>query len=508
MVMPGCCSRQFILLSAIRCKSMSAASNFSAVTHTPGSRKVLSHLHVYVLALALLLLQALQCAHAQQEPTARFGEIQGVVSVLRQTSGRFMLAARGGALEEGDVIITEKDSFAQLVFSDGSQVALRPNSRLSVTRYHYDHAAPAQDHMLLDLVRGGLRTITGLIGKRGDKSAYSLKLSAFATIGIRGTDFIARLCEQDCEREQAALADHRIPPSEMPVVVARVAQLVDHSSAASPGRPERALYLGAPLYNSDVVQVSEHGRITLIFTDDTRTVLGGGTKFVITSYRYDTGQPQNTNFLVGLLRGSLRTVTGLIGRAHPEHVGYVTPTATIGIRGTAFELNCAPLGQGATVTADAPATDCDQAVVVSMRQGATRITSGDQSLDISGTQSAVVNGPGSVPTLLDTPPPAVTDNSSPLPETLNLDYNALYGDEPSHIVPGAYAAVFDGSISLSENGKEIILGPGEAGFAPADDGNGLNVLLAPSTLVDVPKFIQGDSLLQNFDFDPMACVVQ
>jgi hypothetical protein len=68
--------------------------------------------------------------------------------------------------------------------------------------------------------------------------------------------------------------------------------------------------------------------------------------------------------------------------------------------------------------------------------------------------------------------------------------------------------VFDGSISLSENGKEIILGPGEAGFAPADDGNGLNVLLAPSTLVDVPKFIQGDSLLQNFDFDPMACVVQ
>jgi hypothetical protein len=487
---------------------MSAASNPRAAARAARNAMLSRCSSLFALALTLLLLQSLQCARAQQEPTARFGEIQGVVSVLRQTSGHFNLAARGGALEEGDVIITEKDSFAQLVFSDGSQVALRPNSRLSVTRYHYDHAAPAQDHMLLDLLRGGLRTVTGLIGKRGDKSAYSLKLSSFATIGIRGTDFIARLCEADCEREQQALADHRIPPSEMPVVVARVAQLVDRSSAASPGRPDRALYLGAPLYNSDVVQVADRGRITLLFTDDTRTVLGGGTKFVITSYRYDASQPQNTNFLVGLLRGSLRTVTGLIGRSHPEHVGYVTPTATIGIRGTAFDLRCAPLGQGATVTADAPATDCDQAVVVSMRQGTTRITSGDQSLDISGNQSAVVNGPGSVPTLLDTPPPAISGDSSVLPETLNLDYNGLYGDEPSHITPGAYAAVFDGSISLSENGEEIILGPGEAGFAPAADGNDLNVQTAPTTLVDVPRFIQGDSLLQNFDFDPMACVVQ
>ena len=485
---------------------MSAASNpFQlAMSH----RNLLKHFFLGLLTLSMVVLQAMHGAHAQQEPTARFGEIQGVVSVLRQTSGRFILAARGGPLEEGDVIVTEKDSFAQLVFSDGSQVALRPNSRLSVTRYHYDRTAPTEDHMLLNLLRGGLRTVTGLIGKRGDRSAYSLKLSSFATIGIRGTDFIARLCDSDCEREQTALADHRIPPSEMPVVVARVAQLVDRSTAVSPGRAERALYLGAPLYNSDVVQVAERGHITLLFTDDTRTVLGSGTKFVITSYRYDTSQPQNTNFLVGLLRGSLRTVTGLIGRSHPEHVGYVTATATIGIRGTAFDLRCAPLGQAATVAADAPATDCDQAVVVSMRQGATRITSGDQSLDISGTQSALVNGPGSVPTLLVAPPPAITGDDSVLPEALNLDYNGLYGDEPTHIAPGAYAAVFDGSIALTENGKEVILGPGEAGFAPASDSNDLNVLTTPSTLVDVPRFIQGDSLLQNFDFDPMACVVQ
>jgi hypothetical protein len=447
-------------------------------------------------------------AQSQQEPEARFGEIQGVVSVLRTTAGHFILAARGAALGEGDVIITEKDSFAQVVFSDGSQIALRPNSRLAVTRYHYDKASPSEDHMLLDLVRGGLRTITGLIGKRGDRSAYALKVGVTATIGIRGTDFVARLCEDDCQREQSALADHRLPPSAMPVVVARIAQLVDHADAASPGRAPRELFLGSPLYNGDTVQVSSRGRLTLLFTDDTKTTLGYGTKFVITSYRYSPVEPQNSNFLVGLLRGSLRTVTGLIGRSHPEHVGYTTPTATIGIRGTAFDLRCAPLGQGASQSADAPAVDCDQTVVVSMREGATRITSGDHTLDVSGTQSAVIDGPGAVPTLLPQAPVSSLDDSTALPETLNLDYNALYGNEPTNISPGAYAAVFDGSISLTQNGEEIILGPGEAGFAPPGGGNGLNVLNGPTTLVDVPAFIQGDSLLQNFDFDPMACVVQ
>ncbi len=445
---------------------------------------------------------------AQQDPEARFGEVQGVVSVLRTSVGHFTLAARGAALGEGDVIITEKDSFAQVVFSDGSQIALRPNSRLAVTRYHYDKAAPKEDHMLLDLLRGGLRTVTGLIGKRGDRSAYSLTVGVTATIGIRGTDFVARVCEDDCQREQSALADHRLPPSEMPVVIARVAQLVDHADASSSGRPSRALFLGAPLYNGDTVQVSEHGRMTLLFTDDTKTSLGFGTKFVITSYRYNASEPQNTNFLVGLLRGSLRTVTGLIGRTHPDHVGYVTPTATIGIRGTAFDLRCAPLGQGTTQSADAPASDCDQTVVVSMREGATRITSGDHTLDLSGTQSAVIDGPGAVPQMLPAPPASILNDASALPQTQNLDYSTIYGGEPTTVSPGVYAAVFDGSISLTQNGKEIILGPGEAGFAAPGNGNDLNVLTGPTTLGDVPSFIQGDSLLQNFDFDPMACVVQ
>jgi hypothetical protein len=456
---------------------------------------------------AVLFLGFSECAVAD-EPIARFGEIHGVVSVQRAVAGRFVLAVRGAALSEGDVVVSEKDSLAQIVFSDGSQIALRPNSRLSITQYHYDKDQPREDHMLLDLLRGGLRTITGLVGKRGDMKAYSMRLGATATIGIRGTDFVARLCESDCATEQHALSQQRLPISEMPVVVARAAEITGHASAVSSGRPERALFLGAPLYNGDQVMVGHEGHVTVLFSDNTRIVLSYDSRFLITNYRYDKAQPQAGNFLVNLLRGSLRTVTGVIGHTNPAHVGYTTPTATVGIRGTAFDLRCVPLGQGKTAPANGPAVDCDQTVVVSMREGSTLITSGSNSLALSSGQSAVIDGPNSVPSLLDATPPSTSGDTNPLPEQLNLDFGQLFGAQQNDAQTGAYAAVFDGSISLSQNGKEIILGPGEAGFAPIPDQNNPALDLSPEQLLDVPPFIRGDSLLQNFDFDPMACVVQ
>jgi len=441
------------------------------------------------------------------EPIARFGVIAGVVSVQRAVAGTFALGVRGGALDEGDVIVTEKDSSAQVVFSDGGQIALRPGSRLAITRYHFDSTAPKSDGMVLDLVRGGLRTLTGLIGKRGDRSVYSLRVGQ-ATIGIRGTDFVARLCQTDCAEEEKALSSKRLPASEMPVVVARVAELVDHSIAVTPGRPERELFLGAPLYNGDRVDASVRAHLTLLFTDGTRVVLEPGSRFLISNYRYDLTQPEGDTFLVSLVRGGLRSVTGLIGKINPRKVSYRTNTASIGIRGTAFDMRCAPLGEGRTMAPDAPAADCDQTLVVHMREGTTTITSGENSLDLGPGQTAIVDGPGAVPRLSDATPRAISDDPLPIPELLSLDATQVFGPMPEHSAAGVYAAVFDGSISLSQGGREIILGPGEAGFAPPPDQNAPTISLAPIELGDVPGFIRNDLLLQNFDFDPMACVVQ
>jgi hypothetical protein len=64
-------------------------------------------------------------------------------------------------------------------------IALTSNSRMTITTYQYNPATESGS-VFLSLVTGGMRAITGLIGRRSpNQVAYR---AATATIGIRGTD--------------------------------------------------------------------------------------------------------------------------------------------------------------------------------------------------------------------------------------------------------------------------------------------------------------------------------
>jgi hypothetical protein len=92
---------------------------------------------------------------------------------------------QGDELNQGDTIVTGANSAAVLKFDDGQVVALTANSRMTITAYQYNPATES-GNMLLSLVTGGMRAITGLIGRRSpNQVAYR---AATATIGIRGTD--------------------------------------------------------------------------------------------------------------------------------------------------------------------------------------------------------------------------------------------------------------------------------------------------------------------------------
>ncbi len=91
----------------------------------------------------------------------------------------------GDQVAQGDTIVTGATSAAVLKFDDGQVVALTANSRMQVTAYQYNPATES-GNVLLSLVSGGMRAITGLIGRRSpNQVAYR---AATATIGIRGTD--------------------------------------------------------------------------------------------------------------------------------------------------------------------------------------------------------------------------------------------------------------------------------------------------------------------------------
>lgn len=113
-------------------------------------------------------------------------------------NGAMRTLAVDSVVEEGDTLVTEKNTFARLKLKDGAEIVLKPASQLKIQRYAYDEKRPEADAATLNLLKGGLRTLTGWIGKRGDRSAYKLE-AVTATIGIRGTLFSAEVCQGDCE---------------------------------------------------------------------------------------------------------------------------------------------------------------------------------------------------------------------------------------------------------------------------------------------------------------------
>jgi len=102
---------------------------------------------------------------------------------------------KGDAINQGDTVRTGAGSSVVLSFLDGQIVALTANSTFAVNNYTYNRAEPAKSTVLLSLINGGMRAITGLIGQaRPQAVAYR---AGNATIGIRGTDLEIGVDEDD-----------------------------------------------------------------------------------------------------------------------------------------------------------------------------------------------------------------------------------------------------------------------------------------------------------------------
>jgi hypothetical protein len=143
-------------------------------------------------ALAAGLL-APMAAHAQAVGQVEFARGVGYA----QTPGQgARILGKGMELREGDTLSTSQGSSAIIRMQDGTRMTLRPGTDLVLQRFQYREGA-ANNSMVMQLFSGGLRAITGLISKDAPEAA---KLQTkTATIGIRGTDFDARLCQRECQ---------------------------------------------------------------------------------------------------------------------------------------------------------------------------------------------------------------------------------------------------------------------------------------------------------------------
>lgn len=144
------------------------------------------------LVAALFAASVAGSALAQQQGAGYVSNLSGPLFVVKSDGSRRVLSTQS-VVNAGDTLITEDKTYARVRFSDSSEVTLRPGTQFQIEAYSFDRDAPEKDSVAFRMFRGALRTVTGLIGHRGNPDAYKLSTDS-ATIGIRGTIYGVTVC--------------------------------------------------------------------------------------------------------------------------------------------------------------------------------------------------------------------------------------------------------------------------------------------------------------------------
>jgi hypothetical protein len=417
--------------------------------------------------LAVCLLLSVVSAGAQSGGEVEFSRGVGFAQSPGQTP---RILGKGLALREGDRLTTSDHASAIIKLDDGTRMTVRPNTEIVLQHYRFKQDAP-DNSMLMQLVRGGFRAVTGLISKNAPNAARIQ--TSTATIGIRGTDFDARLCTGDCGAESARVSAGSRPNAIL--ASARVVSVQGEVYAMDGASQRRRLVEGGSVYAGEVVETAASTRAVLGFRDDSRVTLGSGTRFRVDNFVFDNQNPGEGRFLVSLLRGSVRALTGLIGKANTRNVGFRTATATIGIRGTGLDLTCTGACAGES-------GDADSGLTIFAWLGSVEVTAFGQTTTqlLQAGQGLVISPAGIRP--IDSPPAI----EGPRPDGVDVPPKLFAGDTVSDAEEGLFVFVRDGHIELLTRGDLLQLGRGEAGFAgPAGETR------RPLT---IPKFIEFDRL--------------
>ena len=132
-------------------------------------------------AVLLCVLMASALPMTATAASGTFTYVTGTVYVERD--GQRITAARGVEVDPGDVIVAGANGMAQLAMIDQAKLSLRSNSQLRIDRYQ--RKAGDQDGAVLSLLRGTMRSFTGLL-TASNREKYQMK-TRVATVGIRGS---------------------------------------------------------------------------------------------------------------------------------------------------------------------------------------------------------------------------------------------------------------------------------------------------------------------------------
>lgn len=152
--------------------------------------KIHRFLHCF-LFLALILFFSVQAGSAEQQPPS-IGQIvwvKGEVKAITANQAVRTLQRRSPIFTK-DTIVTDKASTGEVVFTDNSVVSLQQDTQLRIDEYQFGkNVEPGKAKYVASLIKGGFRTITGLIPKENANN-YQVN-TPVATIAVQGTHYVA-----------------------------------------------------------------------------------------------------------------------------------------------------------------------------------------------------------------------------------------------------------------------------------------------------------------------------
>lgn len=171
----------------------------------------------------------------------------------------------------------------------------------------------------------------------------------------------------------------------------RVDQLAGEVIAIDVDGQTRVLSKDSTIKQSDALVTAKNAEVLIITDDRGLLALRPNSRVVVEAYQAKGNQQDKT--ILKLLKGSIRSVTGFIGKSAPKNYQIITATATIGVRGTDHEV----------AVVDEPNTENQIGTYSKVNTGGVYLSTRGITLDLNAGQSGLVPKTG-MPQLLDKTP--------------------------------------------------------------------------------------------------------
>ena len=107
---------------------------------------------------------------------------------------------------------------------------------------------------------------------------------------------------------------------------------------------ESDLNLDSDIMFMDNVKTGK-GEVGITFIDDTNVAVSSQSSLIIDDFVYDPNSAEGSKLVLKVALGTVRYASGNIAKLNKQNVDIRTPTARIGVRGTAFSMTVDEIGQ-------------------------------------------------------------------------------------------------------------------------------------------------------------------